>query len=465
MSMLARTPLLAPLLAVAPKALAQDTGVMDPGLPPIVHPFTGDPSGLGQMVSQYGPAVAGTAAIATGAVLGYKAINRWNKTYQEDPNHPIVRKILADGAVIGGKMLGGITALAGAAYLFGLNVLTTPLVASAFDQAKTSATEHATSLALTGLLIAAVWGLNRNIGKRNDVIQANGSLTDTQKNNFQTGFTISRLASVAGGMVLASQIWGADLGDILTAAGFLTTALALATKDIIGNFAGWVLINAMNKFHIENEVEVAGIRGTVKRITPTDIEIDGVGEHGDPVTHHLPPSLTISGTVTKLERNKTIIDSIHIGDWVTVDTTLGKVTRTSDGVLGVEEYPQEGGVKFHNFHLSDLSEVNFKNYGATIPLPDGVDIRVGDQVIDGLDRGTVKAISSTFVTVEIQTELTNAAGEKEPITATHMVTRTAMSSLKVIARPTSVKNNRKIGFHRTEDEAPPAENPDQPKVA
>lgn len=452
--MLARASLLAPLLALAPKALAQDSGVMDTGLPPIVHPFVGDTTDLGQMVSQYGPAVAGTAVIATGAVLGYKAIDRWNKKYQEDPNRPIVRKILADGAVIGGKALGGITALVGAAYLFGLNVLTTPLVASALDQAKTSATENSTSLALSGLLIAAVWGLNRNIGKRNDVIQANDSLTDTQKNNFQTGFTISRLASVAGGMVLASQIWGADLGDILTAAGFLTTALALATKDIIGNFAGWVLINAMNKFKIDDEVEVGGIRGTVKRITPTDVEIDGAGKYGDPVKHHLPPSLTISGTVTKLEGNKTIIDSIHVGDWVTVSTTVGKVTRVSDGVLGVEESPQEGGVKFHNFYLSDLSDFNFKNYGAIIPLPDGVDIRVGDQVIDGTDRGTVRAISPTFITVEIKTELTNAAGEKETITATHMVTRTAMSSLKVIARSAAAAV-----------ETPPAQNTDQPKVA
>ncbi len=70
------------------------------------------------------------------------------------------------------------------------------------------------------------------------------------------------LTAVAGALLVGGQ-WFEALGDITTFLGLLSAGLAIALKDIVASFAGWVFIIWRRPFEMGDRVEIGPYSGDV----------------------------------------------------------------------------------------------------------------------------------------------------------------------------------------------------------
>ncbi|MCK5760313.1 MAG: mechanosensitive ion channel [Candidatus Delongbacteria bacterium] len=86
--------------------------------------------------------------------------------------------------------------------------------------------------------------------------------TKDQKSIFMWGKTISYLRVILL-LLIFGKIWLTNFEYLTTYFGLLSAGIAIALKDIISNFAGWVFILWRRPFEIGDRIEIDGQRGDV----------------------------------------------------------------------------------------------------------------------------------------------------------------------------------------------------------
>lgn len=70
-----------------------------------------------------------------------------------------------------------------------------------------------------------------------------------------------------GTIFLLITIWVQRLGDLSVALGILAAGLAFSLQEVIGSFAGWVMIISVKPFTVGDRIETSNIRGDVVDIS------------------------------------------------------------------------------------------------------------------------------------------------------------------------------------------------------
>lgn len=111
-------------------------------------------------------------------------------------------------------------------------------------------------VALTALTIVGLWLLRRV------VLRLLQPRFEDPKALYKLGKTSAYVAYVLGAFLLL-EIWLETIGNLGTFLGLLTAGLAIALKDLVSNFAGWLFILLRQPFVVGDRVEIGEHRGDV----------------------------------------------------------------------------------------------------------------------------------------------------------------------------------------------------------
>lgn len=109
----------------------------------------------------------------------------------------------------------------------------------------------------------------------------------------------SAYATAFVGVLLVGRQWFAGLGDLTTFLGLLTAGLAIALKDLVASFAGWIFIMWRRPFELGDRVEIGPHAGDVIDIRLFQFTLMEIGNwvHADQSTGrviHLPNSRVLT---------------------------------------------------------------------------------------------------------------------------------------------------------------------------
>lgn len=79
------------------------------------------------------------------------------------------------------------------------------------------------------------------------------------------------------GFILVGRIWFEGIQSLATFLGLLSAGLAIALKDVVANFAGWLFIIWRKPFHVGNRIQVESNAGDVIDIRPFQFTILEIG--------------------------------------------------------------------------------------------------------------------------------------------------------------------------------------------
>lgn len=120
------------------------------------------------------------------------------------------------------------------------------------------------------LIILVLWILNR--------ISANiieKRVVDI-KNRYQWKKTVNYFI-VFLGFILVGRIWFEGIQSLATFLGLLTAGLAIALKDMVMNFAGWIFIIWRKPFIVGNRIQIGENSGDVIDLRPFQFKILEIG--------------------------------------------------------------------------------------------------------------------------------------------------------------------------------------------
>jgi len=96
------------------------------------------------------------------------------------------------------------------------------------------------------------------------------------KSNYKWKKTTSYIA-VFLGFILVGRIWFEGIQSLATFLGLLSAGLAIALKDVISNFAGWLFIMWRKPFVVGNRIQIGNHSGDVIDIRPFQFTILEIG--------------------------------------------------------------------------------------------------------------------------------------------------------------------------------------------
>ena len=111
-------------------------------------------------------------------------------------------------------------------------------------------------IALTALTIVGLWFVRRL------VLRFLGPRFEDPKTVYKLGKSSAYVAYVIGAILLL-EIWLETIGNLGTFLGLLTAGLAIALKDLVSNFAGWIFILVRQPFTVGDRIEIGEHRGDV----------------------------------------------------------------------------------------------------------------------------------------------------------------------------------------------------------
>jgi small-conductance mechanosensitive channel len=79
-------------------------------------------------------------------------------------------------------------------------------------------------------------------------------------------YTWSKSTAYVGGILsvfLVGRIWIAGVGSLATVIGLISAGLAIALRDVVANFAGWVFILVRRPFELGDRIQVGSYAGDV----------------------------------------------------------------------------------------------------------------------------------------------------------------------------------------------------------
>lgn len=359
------------------------------------------------------PALITTGILGAAVFAGYKILKHYSEKFQNDPTRTANQKNFAQAAFSAGRIFGASTAIAAAGYAWGLESTTiAPFLGTALIG----------SMLFTG---------NQALSKYNENLSADKTLSTGKKDLYQSGISIARIMSVGAATLITAKMWGIDLGELGTATGFIGGAFTLAIRDLIANIVGWAALVSNQKFKIGDEIDFDGKKGvvtTIGRFGLSDIQLEGVDDAFDAVTHHIPASKALGQTATHLQRHPELIDLIHEGDLVTVNDESGTVAGITKHVLRLHVYDAGGRLRIKKFLLSDLNVSNFQYFGKTPPaLPFG--LGVGDEIEVGGVTGIIRSYDLDNVVMEIEIKAEGKTGTKK---IPYHLGRTSLTGVKLL---------------------------------
>jgi small conductance mechanosensitive channel len=118
-------------------------------------------------------------------------------------------------------------------------------------------------LALAALLFLVFW-LFSSLARR--AIVAAGTNANVDTHVIRLMATSSRIVLLALGIITALGTLGVDVSALVTGLGLTGFALGFAIKDTISNILAGVLLLIYRPFQVGDNIEVKGMKGTVKSI-------------------------------------------------------------------------------------------------------------------------------------------------------------------------------------------------------
>lgn len=397
-------------------------GCLGRGTPATPEPVSSTPtflqgawSSVQGFAAEHVPALGATALLGAAVFAGHKILNHYSGKFLSNPKRTTNQKNFAQAAFSAGRIFGISTAIAAAGYVWGLESTTiAPFLG-------------------TALIGGALFTGNQALSKYAENLSADHMLSTGKRDLYQSGISFARILSVGAATLLTAKLWGIDLGELGTATGFIGGAFTLAIRDLIANIVGWAALVSNQKFKVGDEIDFDGKKGvvtTIGRFGLSDIQLEGVDDAFDEVTHHIPASKALGQTATHLQRHPELIAQIHVGDCVTVNDESGTVAGITKYVLRLNTYDAGGRLKIKKFLLSDLNKSNFQYFGKTLPvLPYG--LKVDDEIEVGGVTGVITSYDLDNVVMEIEIESDGETGKKK---IPYYLGRSSLTGVKLLKK-------------------------------
>lgn len=136
----------------------------------------------------------------------------------------------------------------------------------------TLAAELAAPAAQVLLLVVLAWTVRRLLHRLvRKAVERRGT-SDTRNSErvlTLTAVVRSAITAVIAGMTTISVLSraGVDTTPLLTGAGILGVAVGLGTQHLVRDLVAGVILLLENQFNVGDELEIAGVRGTVEDVT------------------------------------------------------------------------------------------------------------------------------------------------------------------------------------------------------
>lgn len=403
------------------------------------------------------PAIVGTALLGAGLIAGNKLATYFHNRYQKNDLHTANQKSLSEATFKTGRIFGISAALVTAGHVWGIGstaagpYLGAAMIAGTWYLCSEVAKQYGNKLR-ADVIPAKVGGkesLTESIKDEIDKYRPNGLFTNEKVELYQSAISIGRV--VTGGLagLAIAQMLGVDLGEFGTAAGFIAGAFTLAIRDIISNWFGWMTLVVNQKFEVGDMIDFDGKHGevlTIGRMGFSDIQVAGVDTNFNEVTHHIPASKVINQTVTHVQLNKWLketLSNVRAGDYVTVGDDTGTVASLTDHVLRLNTYDAGGRLKIKRFLVSNLND-NIEHFGSTPPplvfkIHDGqnareITIGIGDTIEVGDVKGVVKGYGIDTVMLEIDAETPDGTEKTGVQKIPYYLPRTSLTGVKLLEK-------------------------------
>ncbi|MDO9576968.1 MAG: mechanosensitive ion channel [Candidatus Cloacimonadales bacterium] len=122
---------------------------------------------------------------------------------------------------------------------------------------------------------------------------------------------ISNTVIVIIGFVIVGRVWYEGVQSIATYLGLVSAGIAIALKDLIANFAGWIYILSRKPFEVGERIQLGKHAGDVIDISVFDISL------------------------------------LEIGNWVEADQSTGRIVNIPNGKIFTEDLSNyDKGFKF-----------------------------------------------------------------------------------------------------------------------
>ena len=100
------------------------------------------------------------------------------------------------------------------------------------------------------------------------------------KSRYQWRKIISTAVAVFG-IIIVGRLWYEGVQSIATYLGLLSAGIAIALKDLIANFAGWIYIISRKPFEVGDRIQLGNLAGDVIDLSPFEITLLEIGNWVD----------------------------------------------------------------------------------------------------------------------------------------------------------------------------------------
>ncbi len=149
------------------------------------------------------------------------------------------------------------------------------------------------------------------------------------------------------GLILIGRLWLEGVQSLVTYFGLVSAGLAVALRDPVVNFFGWLYISWARPFAVGDRVAIAGIAGDVVDVRPfvfTLLEIGGraAGEQSSGRLVHIPNGRLFTDPVTNYTQgfnyiwNEIAITVTFESDWVRARQILLEIVNREVGAVAEE---------------------------------------------------------------------------------------------------------------------------------
>ncbi|MCH2140516.1 MAG: mechanosensitive ion channel family protein [Phycisphaerales bacterium] len=248
------------------------------------------------------------------------------------------------------------------------------------DDAIAGDVEHLVTVALpaTRIIIAVFCGTvfcARTVKRTQELLerQAIETESDMDITALQALFGIAVVVVWILGIIVGMQALGMNMSAILTIGGIGSAAFAFASKDVIANFFGGIMVLFNNPFRVGDWVVVKGVEGGIERIGLYATLI----RTSDKRLVYIPNSTFVSSVIenTSKRNNRRLSETIGVryDDFDSVELVINDVQSLLDGDGDIDQN-QPVRVNFGGYGDSTI-DISILAYTQTTSIADFVKIR------------------------------------------------------------------------------------------
>ena len=100
------------------------------------------------------------------------------------------------------------------------------------------------------------------------------------KSRYQWRKIVSTAIAILG-IIIVGRLWYEGVQSIATYLGLLSAGIAIALKDLIANFAGWIYIISRKPFEVGDRIQLGNLAGDVIDLSPFEITLLEIGNWVD----------------------------------------------------------------------------------------------------------------------------------------------------------------------------------------